>query len=111
MFSLADAGGGLIRTRSPDGTATPQLATNAVVVVFTHGKNTYGGFSVDGVARLAIPAGNVDEMDNTDTNSEFVNRPPTEVGASTPGGEFDDIVFWISDYEIKARMVETGMLP
>jgi len=40
-----------------------------------------------------------------------VSRPPSDVGASTPGGEFDDIVFWISDYEIKARMVEAGMLP
>jgi hypothetical protein len=26
-----------------------------------------------------------------------------------PGGEFDDIVFWISDYELKARMVEAGV--
>ena len=111
VFTLADGGSGLIKTRSPNGTTTPQLATNAVVVVFTHGRNAYGGTSVDGNARPAIPAGNVDELDNTDTNSEFVSRTPTEAGATTPGGEFDDIVFWISDYEIKARMVETGMLP
>jgi hypothetical protein len=110
-FSLTDNAGGMIRTRSPDGSTTPQLATNAVVVVFTHGKNTYGGLSVDGNARPAIPAGNVDEIDNSDANSEFVSRSPTEVEASTPGGEFDDIVFWISDYELKARMVEAGMLP
>jgi len=110
-FDLADTGSGQIRTRNPDGTATPLVASNVVAVVFTHGKNAYGGLSVDGVAWPAIPAGNVDEMDNNDTNSVFISRTPTEAGTTTPGGEFDDIVFWISDYEIKARMVETGMLP
>jgi prepilin-type N-terminal cleavage/methylation domain-containing protein len=110
VFDLTDAGSGLIRTRSPNGATTPQLATNAVVVVFTHGKNAYGGLSIDGIALPVIPAGNVDEQDNADTNSEFVSRTPTAVGATTAGGEFDDIVFWISDYEIKARMVEIGLL-
>lgn len=111
VFDLADAGSGQIRTRSPDGTATPRVATNAVAVIFTHGKNTYGGLSVDGIARPAIPAGNVDEKENTDTNSEFLSRTPSEAGATTAGGEFDDIVFWMADYEIKARMVEIGLLP
>lgn len=111
VFDLADAGTGQIRTRNPNGTATPLVASNVVAVVFTHGKNAYGGLSVDGVARPAIPAGNIDEQDNADTNSEFVSRAPTDFGATTPGGEFDDIVYWMSDYEIKARMVETGRLP
>ena len=110
-FGLSHVGNGLIRTRSPDGTATPKVATNAVVVVLTHGKNTYGGLSVDGVSRPAIPAGNVDEKENRDANSEFLSRTPTEPGASTAGGEFDDIVFWMAEYEIKARMVEVGLLP
>ncbi len=112
VFDLADAGGGQIRTRSPDGLATPLVASNVVAVVFTHGKNAYGGLSVvDGNARPAIPAANVDELDNTDANSEFISRIPSEAGTTTAGGEFDDIVFWISDYEIKARMVEVGILP
>ena len=110
-IDLADTGSGQVRTRNPAGTTTPLVASNVVAVVFTHGKNTYGGLSVDGEPRPAIPAGNIDEMNNLDTNSEFVSRSPTEVGASMPGGEFDDIVFWISDYEIKARLVEAGMLP
>ena len=111
VFGLADAGSGQVRTRSPDGLATPLVANNVVALVFTHGKNAYGGLSVDGVARPAIPAGNVDENENADTNSAFISRTPTEAGATTAGGEFDDIVFWISDYEIKARMVEAGLLP
>lgn len=111
VFDLSDTGSGQIRTRSPDGTATPLVASNVVVIVFTHGKNTYGGLSVDGEARSTIPAVNVDEADNADTNSEFVSRTPTEAGVTTAGGEFDDIVIWISDYELKARLVEIGMLP
>jgi len=110
-FDLTDTGSGQIRTRNPDGTATRLVASNVVAVVFTQGKNAYGGLSVDGIARPAIPAANIDELDNADTNSEFISRAGTEVGATTAGGEFDDIVFWISDYEIKARMVEAGMLP
>jgi prepilin-type N-terminal cleavage/methylation domain-containing protein len=109
-FDLADVGSGKIKTRNPKGTTTPLVASNVVAVVFTQGKNSYGGLSVaDGEARPAIPAANVDELDNADANSEFVSRPPTDVGASTAGGEFDDIVYWISDYEIKARMVEAGI--
>lgn len=111
VFDLADAGTGQIRTRNPDGTATPLVASNVVAVVFTHGKNVYGGLSVDGIARPAIPAANVDEAENNDLNSVFVSRTPTEAGATTAGGEYDDIVFWISDYELKARMAEIGMLP
>ena len=111
VIDLADTGSGQVRTRNPDGTSTPLVASNVVAVVLTPGKNTYSGLSVDGNARPAIPVGNVDEIDNADANSEFVSRPPTEVGASMPGGEFDDIVFWISDYEIKARLVDAGMLP
>jgi hypothetical protein len=109
VFNLDYVGSGQVRTRSPDGATTPLVASNVVVVVFSHGKNGYGGLSVDGNARPAIPAGNVDERDNTDTNSQFVSRAPSPAGATTAGGEFDDIVFWISDYEIKARMVDAGI--
>ena len=110
-FDLTKSGSGVIKTRSPDGTATPTMANNVVAVVFTRGKNAYGGLSVDGVPRPAIPAGNVDEAENDDADSVFVSRTPTPVGATTPGGEFDDIVFWISTYELKARLVEMKLLP
>lgn len=110
VFDLADTGSGRVRTRSPNGANTPLVAGNVVAVVFSHGKNTYGGLSVAGDALPAIPAANVDEINNTDNNSEFVSRTPTGPGATTAGGEFDDIVLWITDYEIKARMIDAGML-
>ena len=110
-FGVSGGGSGQVSTRSPDGTATPLVANNVVAVVFTHGKNAYGGLGVEGIARPAIPAANVDELENADNNSSFISRPPSPAGATTAGGEFDDMVFWISDYEIKARMVEAGLLP
>lgn len=109
-FVLADTGSGQVRTRSPNGANTPLVAGNVVAVVYSHGKNTYGGLSVAGDALPAIPAANVDEINNTDNNSEFVSRIPTGPDATTAGGEFDDIVLWITDYEIKARMIDAGML-
>ena len=111
VFGLADVGTGQVRTRSPDGNDVPLIASNVVAVVLTHGKNAYGGLSVEGVARPVVPAANVDETDNVDTNSSFISRAPSEAGTTTAGGEFDDIVLWISDYEIKARMVDAGRLP
>ena len=105
-----DVGSGSIRTRSPNGGTTPLVANRVAAIIFSHGKNTYGGLSVEGTPRLAIPAANVDEINNADTNSTFVDRIPTEAGTTTAGGEFDDIVIWISDYELKARMAEIDML-
>jgi hypothetical protein len=81
------------------------------MVVFTHGKNTYGGTTADGIAAPAIPAGNVDEAENADGDDTFISREPTLVGASSVGGEFDDIVIWLPEYELKAKMVEVGLLP
>jgi prepilin-type N-terminal cleavage/methylation domain-containing protein len=110
-FDLDSNATGNVRTRSPDGTSTPLIANKAAFVVFTHGKNNYGGTGIDGNAQQPIPAAKVDEADNADGNSEFISRAPTEVGAVSDGGEFDDIVIWMSEYELKAKMVEIGKLP
>lgn len=109
-IDACDSGSGEIRTRSPDGTGTPLMASNVVAVIFTHGKNGYGGLSVDGLTRPVIPVANLDEDENDDPDSVFVSRTPTPVGATTDGGEFDDIVSWISDFELKARLAKIGLL-
>ena len=111
-FDLADLGSGRIESRSIDFTKTPLVVSNAVVVIYSHGKNMYGGLSIDGVGRQSIPADNVDEDKNGNGDSLFFYRVPSPEGTpQAKGGEFDDIVDWISDNEIKARMVEIGMLP
>ena len=95
----------------PTGATLDLLANNVVAVVFSHGKNTFGGISTDNVVQPAIPAANVDEADNASNDSSFVDRPPTSSDATTAGGEFDDILIWITEFELKAKMVEAGVLP
>ena len=98
---VADATGG-----------TPQdLANNVVAIIFSHGKNGYGGISENNVARSAVPVVNIDELENSDNDNVFYTRPATLAGATIAGGEFDDILIWLSEYELKAKMVEVGKLP
>jgi len=93
---------------NPDGSVLGDMATNVVAVVISHGKNTLGGINISGVASAAAL---VDELENTNVGGSFVSRPPSPAGATTAGGEFDDILIWISEYELKAKMVEAGVLP
>jgi hypothetical protein len=53
----------------------------------------------------------VDELDNTDNNTNFINRPQTSEDTTTDGGAFDDILVWIPEFELKAKMIEAGVLP
>jgi len=88
------------------------LAERVVAIIFSHGSNGYGATSVNNQARPAIPAANRDERENTDdTDAIYYMRPASDVNAAIAGGEFDDIVIWISEYELKAKMVEAGKLP
>lgn len=87
------------------------VSTNAVVIIMSQGKNGYGAINMQNVANPAVPAANLDEVENTDDDLTFVVRPQTDVGVSALVGEFDDILVWISEYELKAKMVEAGRLP
>lgn len=111
LLTTSDANSATVNTRI--GVATSTILNNAVAVVFSHGKNSFGGVSVDGVNRDAIPGtGHDDELENTDLDINFVSRTIREEGADTGnGGIYDDIVVWISSYELKAKMVQAGVLP
>lgn len=110
LFSLTTAANGSIDTRD-NADALQTLANNVAVVVFSHGKNKLDGYSIDGVKQGVMPGAHVDETENVNHDNKFVSRPPTAEGAATAGGEFDDIVDWISEFELKAKMVEAGILP
>lgn len=96
---------------NPTGAASQKLAENVVAVIFSHGKNGFDGVGEDNVARAEIPSANIDELKNTDDNLIYYMRPETAATTSITGKEFDDIVIWISEYELKAKMVEAGKLP
>lgn len=98
-------------TADATGAVTRILANNIVAVLLSHGPNGFGGMDENNVARAAIPAANIDELENTNDDQFYYTRPETAVGATIAGGEFDDVVIWISEFELKAKMVEAGKLP
>jgi hypothetical protein len=48
-------------------------------------------------------------MENSDGDKDFVSRPFS--AANGAGGEFDDIVSWLSTPILFNRMVQAGKLP
>ena len=112
IFTMASDAGGIVATRTIDGTGHANVTADAVAVIFSRGKNGYGAVGSDYRFKAAVPAsGHDDELENADPNNGFITRTPTPEGATTGGGAFDDIVIWISEYELKAKMVEAGALP
>jgi prepilin-type N-terminal cleavage/methylation domain-containing protein len=103
--------------RIEDSTGGNLISNNVAAVIFSHGKNQYGSISVENDARPAVPANTAgsnydDERENQDTDAAapvlFISRPVTDENAAIV---FDDILVWISEYELKGRMVQAGVLP
>lgn len=105
-----------VQTRTPAG-ALAYLAGDAAcatasacipAVVFSQGKLRWGTLD-DG---SAIPDGsstNADEDTNNTGPNNHVSRTGTEETIAT-GGEFDDIVVWISSHTLINRLVSSGKL-
>jgi prepilin-type N-terminal cleavage/methylation domain-containing protein len=111
-FSLATTSAGYAQINTRLNNNTQAIVANAVAVIFSRGKNGLGGISTNNINRAPIPAaGYNDENDNDDANSVFMSRFKTDEGVTAAGGPFDDILIWINSYEIKAKMVEVGVLP
>lgn len=79
-------------------------------VVMSHGRNGFGAFSELGVGVATEVTGNADERANSGAAGiAFVSRTPG--AAATPGGEYDDLVAWVSPNILFSRMVAAGVLP
>lgn len=117
-LGLCDTGNITVNTRT-SAKAIQALATTAVAVIISHGKNGYGATTTTGTARPPVPASNVDEVTNADPpGTTFISRTPTGIGtacsdtaAGQPFCEFDDILTWLSAYTVFNRMVAAGKLP
>ncbi|MEX0959676.1 MAG: prepilin-type N-terminal cleavage/methylation domain-containing protein [Burkholderiales bacterium] len=115
LFSLADQGDILIRTRDSAGVAvnlTNASPREIPVVVLSHGRNAHGATGEGGNVR-AVPAGwgtGLDEYENATSEIDYWIRTRTG-NVAAAGGEFDDIVAWISPNVLMARMVAAGRLP
>ena len=77
-------------------TAT-KLTDSAVAVIFSLGKNAPTGGT------------GTDEAANLDNDPVFVSHTPAATGSV--GGEFDDVVTWISPNILYSRMISAGRLP
>lgn len=83
---------------------TPDVASNVVFLLVSHGANGWGALNVNGNT-LAAPTG-TNELENTDADATYVSRLPTQ--ANGTGGAFDDLVVWVSDSLLKVRVCPTG---
>ncbi|MDO9220889.1 MAG: prepilin-type N-terminal cleavage/methylation domain-containing protein [Thiobacillus sp.] len=82
----------------------PYVALNVVFVVASLGANGWGALNVNGNS-LAAPTG-ANELENQDGDQAYVIRTPTPVGGV--GGEFDDLIEWVSLPQLTARLCPTG---
>lgn len=115
LFTVSTASDITIQTRNTAGALANLTNANSVpAVIISHGKNGYGSVNVNGTAQ-ALPAGwpanNTDENTNTTGTTTFVSRDAQGANAAGTGGEFDDIVVWVSRYTLINRMVSAGRLP
>lgn len=90
-------------TTTTCGTAVP-LSTSAVAVIYSIGKNGASGGS--GMDEKQNPNPSASAMG---ADTVFVSHAPMAAGST--GGEFDDIVTWISPYTLFSRMITAGQLP
>jgi prepilin-type N-terminal cleavage/methylation domain-containing protein len=112
-LTTGDTNTATVKTRVND-TVVDLSKDNVVAAIYSHGKNSLGGIDTEGNNRPALPAvgnGYDDENENQDGDTDFMSRYHTREGVATGGGIFDDILVWVNIYELKAKMVQAGVLP
>lgn len=115
-FSLTTAGTKKIRGRDTSGNliylfgqASACNATDqpcAPAVIYSHGQQRWGTNS-SGVAMPPGTATSVDENANNAGGTEFFSRTFTD-NVAAKGGEFDDLVVWLSPNILYNRMIAAG---
>lgn len=110
FFTLGSTGDIRVRTRDQAGALVDLTNLEIPAVIVSHGENGFGATSLAGVARASPGSWSGDEADNASNTTLFYFRTRTEVTTAT-GGEFDDVVTWISLNQLFARMVSAGRLP
>ena len=112
MFDLRTRRDITIGTRDAHGNLVAATYVNDIpAVIVSHGKNGYGGVSDLGVRTATASTTNIDERTNAaPAGIAFVARAATG-NTAAPGGEFDDLVVWISPNILFNRMVSAGALP
>ena len=125
LIALTSVANRAVQTRNSAGTAS-YLAGRAAcsaadqcvaAVIFSHGKERLGTPD-GGTATPSTSTTNLDEVVNNSLPNQtlstdpvtYFSRPPSDNTATT-GGEFDDIVTWVSTYTVVNKLVAVGKLP
>jgi type II secretory pathway pseudopilin PulG len=107
-FTLSTIGTKSVQTRDASGALVTQ-ASNVPAVILSYGKNNWGA-SDTGLALSDNSGTNADEDTNNAATVTFINRNATD-STTAPGGEFDDLVLWLSPNVLMSRMVSAQRLP
>lgn len=78
-------------------------------VIFSHGNRNFGTTD-SGIALGNTSTTNADEATNDVATTTFISRTMSD-SPTAQGGEFDDIVIWISPNILFNRMIAAGKLP
>lgn len=108
-FALTSTGDISIRATTA---AANNMAAGIPAVVMSHGKNGYLATTEDGAAIANGSASNTDEQTNApgSPGTLFVSKILTE-NAAAAGGDYDDLVSWVSPNILFNRMVTACKLP
>ncbi|MDN2709639.1 type II secretion system protein [Janthinobacterium sp. SUN118] len=109
QFSLGTPRDISIVTRNGGALVQATALNDIPAMIMSHGKNGLGATSEQG-QRQAQPAGrHIDERSNAASANIFISRAAS--GAAQAGGEFDDLVVWLSPNILFNRMVAAQRLP
>jgi prepilin-type N-terminal cleavage/methylation domain-containing protein len=87
-----------IQERNEATGAVSPITYNAIVVLFSHGKNGYGAQTAKGTTNIA-PSGADEIMNNTNGSTTFITRKAVD-SSSASGGEFDDVITYMTPNDL-----------
>src|SRR5450830_17279 len=94
---------GVLRICNEAACNVPRLTDTDVAVIVSKGKN------IGNCSTVPSPPACADERANDDNNNDFVSHDPTVT--TSPNGEYDDAIVWLSSNILVNRMVAAGQLP
>lgn len=97
-----------IQQRDASTGAISPITYNAIVVLYSHGKNGAGAITTKGTVNAA-PIGADEIVNNTNGSATFVSKPSVDVAGSA-GGAFDDIVAFMTPQDLLQPLINEQTL-
>lgn len=112
LFTLRTLRDITVVTRATNGQLVPATDIGDIpAVIVSFGRNGYGATGDQNTIIADAGVGNIDEKVNLQaTGTTLITRDAIE-NANAPGGEFDDMVLWMSPNILFNRMVTAQRLP